>query len=455
MEEKRKRLIERNKGITLIALVITIVVLIILATISVNAVIGENGIIKKAQRAAELQTKSNAEETFKLVAAEWSIEKNTKNSTNSTVTLESFLNSKVTDGTIDDAEAQDDGTFILYKNEYTVVMTEEGDLDGNVTKGTASPKVTVSKVVENSDGSGDAVSAGSVTGGSKTLYIMLEATIDGGTTSISPEVPYAVTKNGSYNFTITGTITETGETVTKKVTVKVDQYSVALKAGDFVNYTAGDWTEEEITALGSLYAGEDLPTSSTPNQFGGFKVGDSKDASITPYSTYANTYSGWRVLSNTDGVIKIVHAGTPEGYYHPYGTPYGTNTGYKSEYILNSSTKNSNITEAIKAEVSKTRDWSMYENTNLAESGTAHCLTYSEIIGFSTSDTVRKTGSYYWLANAYESDHLRGISYDGDGSLYDLYDFCFGVRPVVSLKSNIQITGGSGTSADPYTISVN
>ena len=41
----------KNSGITLIALVVTIVVLIILATVSINAVLGQNGIIAKAQEA--------------------------------------------------------------------------------------------------------------------------------------------------------------------------------------------------------------------------------------------------------------------------------------------------------------------------------------------------------------------------------------------------------------------
>jgi len=45
----------KNKGITLIALVVTIVVLIILATISINVVFSENGIIRKAQLAKDIQ----------------------------------------------------------------------------------------------------------------------------------------------------------------------------------------------------------------------------------------------------------------------------------------------------------------------------------------------------------------------------------------------------------------
>lgn len=38
----------RQKGITLIALVLTIIILIILAAVSVNLVLGENGILQRA-----------------------------------------------------------------------------------------------------------------------------------------------------------------------------------------------------------------------------------------------------------------------------------------------------------------------------------------------------------------------------------------------------------------------
>ena len=52
MKEKSKR-IKENKAITLIALVVTIVVLIILAGISIGALTGNNGIINQAQNAKE------------------------------------------------------------------------------------------------------------------------------------------------------------------------------------------------------------------------------------------------------------------------------------------------------------------------------------------------------------------------------------------------------------------
>ena len=54
----------KNSGITLIVLVVTIVVLIVLATVSINAVLGQNGIIGKAKQAKESYEKSvKAEDT--------------------------------------------------------------------------------------------------------------------------------------------------------------------------------------------------------------------------------------------------------------------------------------------------------------------------------------------------------------------------------------------------------
>lgn len=48
----------KENGITLIALVVTIVVLMILAGVSVNALLGDSGIIKKAQDAQRAMNKA-------------------------------------------------------------------------------------------------------------------------------------------------------------------------------------------------------------------------------------------------------------------------------------------------------------------------------------------------------------------------------------------------------------
>ena len=50
---------KKNKGITLVALVVTIVVLLILAGVSINLVLGNNGIIAKAQEAKTKQAEAS------------------------------------------------------------------------------------------------------------------------------------------------------------------------------------------------------------------------------------------------------------------------------------------------------------------------------------------------------------------------------------------------------------
>ena len=61
-ENKCHLKLKNFKGITLVALVITIVILIILATVTINAVFGDNGLISKAEQAAKLTDESSANE---------------------------------------------------------------------------------------------------------------------------------------------------------------------------------------------------------------------------------------------------------------------------------------------------------------------------------------------------------------------------------------------------------
>ena len=58
MKTKNKRNYSKEKGITLIALVVTIVVLLILAGVSVNALFGNSGIIEKAKEAQNAMAKA-------------------------------------------------------------------------------------------------------------------------------------------------------------------------------------------------------------------------------------------------------------------------------------------------------------------------------------------------------------------------------------------------------------
>ena len=60
----QKEKIKSRNGITLIALVISIIVMLILAGVSLNATIGDNGIITQAQNATYMQSVAVLEEYF-------------------------------------------------------------------------------------------------------------------------------------------------------------------------------------------------------------------------------------------------------------------------------------------------------------------------------------------------------------------------------------------------------
>ena len=59
---KRKGNLKQSRGITIIALVVTIIILLILAGITIGTITGDNGIINKAQSAKEETEIANEKE---------------------------------------------------------------------------------------------------------------------------------------------------------------------------------------------------------------------------------------------------------------------------------------------------------------------------------------------------------------------------------------------------------
>ena len=211
------------KGITLITLVITIVVLIILAGVSINAVISDDGIIKKAQNSANLTKEAEVKEAINRTILEFYL-------TDDYETLEDFLKAKVTEGKIDSVTKNADGTLTVKKGEYSVTVENKTNSSGGSSAGgstggeTQTPEITIGevKVVANSDGTGTAITEAASVYLGNTLYITFAHSITGGTTVVDKTIPYAVTKNGTYTFTVTGTVN--GKNYTKEVIVTVNQF---------------------------------------------------------------------------------------------------------------------------------------------------------------------------------------------------------------------------------------
>ena len=73
-EHRHKHNIRRQNGITLIALIITIVILIILATVAINITVGDNGLMQRAEQAKELTEQVTKEEEEQINSATEKIE---------------------------------------------------------------------------------------------------------------------------------------------------------------------------------------------------------------------------------------------------------------------------------------------------------------------------------------------------------------------------------------------
>ena len=66
MEIKTRKLKKEIKGITLVALVVTIIVLLILSGVAISLSIGEDGIFKRAQDASKIYENASQNELIDI-----------------------------------------------------------------------------------------------------------------------------------------------------------------------------------------------------------------------------------------------------------------------------------------------------------------------------------------------------------------------------------------------------
>lgn len=166
-----------NTGITLITLVITIAVLAILAGVSLDAILGDDGILDIAQQRSDETQEKTAKSEMQQLVLEYQLSRSEE-------TLEEFLKEKIPDR-IDKVTNNGDNTLTMEKEGYKMLVNNIAGI----------PKITVgtANVVANSDGTGEALGEASTYLGN-TLYITFSHSITGGTTTVEPPIPCTVTK---------------------------------------------------------------------------------------------------------------------------------------------------------------------------------------------------------------------------------------------------------------------
>ena len=470
----------------------------ILAGVSINTVLGDDGIIKKAKEAAAATKQASAEEEMNRLVLEYQLASKDE-------TLESFLQEKVTEGRIDGVTDNGDGTITITKKvegkDYTITVKKP-------VAPTPSVKVGAIRVVSDSTGAGSSLGEASTRKGT-TLYIMIESTISGGTTTVSPQVPYAVTENGTYKFTVTGTVN--GTAYTKEVSVTVNQFKnsiledINIKIGDSVNYTydpAGSYS------LSSTYSGSSNQTIAqttglTWKVLNVDKENDTVDIISTnptsstvyfkgilgynngPYfmneickAQYSNKTLG--VNARSINLLDMEKHLKPEGItarnayqYDSSTAKYGTtktytsnNTKYPSLYA-NQKGAGPNVSSISKLDITKGNDpyeeskpIATTEPTNDSTYGTGSPLTVTQTYynisindtNYGTASSILANSTYFWVAaryvitySSYASFGLRIADTNAGGygmfrSRGDTNGYDCALRPVVSLPSSL-LTG--------------
>ena len=343
--------LERKRGITLIALVITIITILILAGVSINSIIGKNGIVERAQTTGKIQTVASIKEALELEKGDLLV--NSK-----TVNLNNYLD-QISNGDkkyeISSKEIIDDkNAEIIVDDKYKFALkdTEEGDVE-----------VTYQGVAASSD---------------------LSISVKSGTYVYPNSGTFTVTNNVSGGeLTVSSDATNIATATIEGNTVTVVPGTIAGKANIIVKSSAnGDYAENKVVHVATVQNGT-IELSVTP--YTGIYDGKAHDAitkiNVNPtdakieYSIDGENYSETvPTITETSSFTVTVRA---------------SKTGYKTQII----------TETVKVNKAEGK---------LTLSATSGTLTYP------TSGTFTVSGNIGTLSVASNNTNIATVSVSGN-----------------------------------------
>ena len=418
---------KQKQGISLISLIITIIVIIILAAIVIFSGMGTP---EKAQLSAVISDIDNVQTavdqayygfyTEKSVAGEvWTKsqfyeavatgETNRDNLTGTGIvpiskdgmvkmTLPNYEGRSWGVAVEDIDDHTQVGSVVLYpgfetdgKIYSTLLDVQNDGRDTQLADGIQS-SMTVTNVKITTDAAGTIEAGTNLTDGT-TLYISFDASENGTSVTVTPSLPYAITTNGDYEFTLTNA---SGKTKTYTVTVtnyKVPTIADKVKVGDYVEYIPD--TAEYTTNTNN--------TGYTSAQT--FKT-QSKDWRVL----YKNTETG-EVLLTTNG---IVNDGT--GEKNEKMCLVGTKGYFRGQTELNNICKAlySNSSLGITARSMTVEDLNKACNYTPSEPTTRYAY-YPIGTTFAEGDTTIEYNDKIYTKTAHASSTAKFYTSDGGG----------------------------------------
>ena len=323
-----KNSLKSKKGITLIALVITIIVLLILAGVSISLVVGNNGVLTQASNAVVESRRAEAREDVAMAWAsaeadywsEWTKDSSkVKDLIYYQGKIPGYLNKTGEYVSLDDGEQV--GTYeVKYKkfgNEYTFIV----DANGNV-----SFKGAVASSGENGTGG---TTGGSTGGSGDTTYSITYSGLENASLTTANPMSYNVNTD---TFTLNNP-TKSGYTFTGWTGTDLNQATttVTISNGSTGNRSyVANW---EIQSYSIAYSGLENASLTTENPTTYNVNTDSFTLNNPTKSGY--TFTGWTGtgLSQATTSVTIAVGSTGNKNYEANWTLNGTSALANSSYV--------------------------------------------------------------------------------------------------------------------------
>ncbi len=548
---KTKKQERTNEGITLITLIITIIVLLILAGVSISTFTGENGILIKANTAKEENNKAKYTELLKMIQTDLQMQKITNN-WNTDKLVEEFLEELENKNEFDGStiEKKEDGIIKVTTPEGDVFEIKDGSIEYIGTLGENKPPdlqgSDIKFVIEPSKWT------------NTNVVVRISTKIEGYTLQYSLEgVTWSnyvgditIKENQAIYTRLINHLGETGGYTTGNIT-NIDRLSpqqfipTATVTTNSITLTgntidAEKTQQNECSGIAKYYFSNNdgatwVPEAgqiNTSYTFSGLSSGTTYNLKMKAVDNAGNEIITERIQKTTNKPISILRAGNYVNYIDKTGTTrkcivlYDSTSNYGIQIITEGIITNMTVGNATNYDSAKNA-WNNlistlnakateYLNTNYASS--ARCVgsvpnnpnfettTYYNYTGelaqyfqynnqLKNADTnsetdknqLNKIGSlkindFYWFAsrkinvstilhnielnversqkeNYWSSNEENTLIYFGirSGQAYFFTSQgakTAGFRPVFTLKTNISIIGGQGTSDSPYILGI-
>ena len=420
---------KNEKGITLIALVITVIIMLILAGVAIATLINDGGLFDKTLKSAE--------------AFENASQKEAKQLDELMNEIDGYIGNITTDKKAPSVAKLEVSN--ITETGFTLTATGEDD------KGIAKYEI----YIKNADGT-----------------FTLEKTIESADTTVSYEVTGKTPQTSLYEYKVI--VYDTAENTKESGILSVGAQKIAkvVKIGDYINYDAGVWTQEDLNKItsstGSPLLDSTVSDATSGNQtlptvtktFGGFELGQSRNTNAVAYTNTSGTVytpktEGWRVwdINNSTGVVTLISAGQPETYYH-------NNNATTTLNILQSRNYTMYVNEyATSAKVLSGAEAISWYNArfgtnygNLVQDYPAKSTFFNKQFTTDEPISLLSNGSLYWLTgNRAGSNYLYAISLN---QIISSNGQAYGIRVMVTLKSDVLViqNNSGGSVANPWKI---